>query len=69
MRRLALYYLHKAGWVHRDFSVANVLWVEERNGQVGKLSDFEFAKKVDSEISHDVRTVGIIATFTPYTHD
>ncbi|KAI9462725.1 hypothetical protein HD554DRAFT_1444130 [Boletus coccyginus] len=53
--RRALYYLHKAGWVHRDFSVGNVLWVG-RDDHGGKLTDFEFAKKVDSELSDDIRT-------------
>jgi len=47
--------------VHRDFSVANALWAEtddQIEGQmVGKLTDFEYAKKVNSEVSHDVRTV------------
>ena len=55
--------------MHRDFSVANVLWVEESDAWVGKLSDFEFAKKVDSGISHDVRTVGTIKSFILCTHD
>ncbi|KAG2128557.1 hypothetical protein DEU56DRAFT_818949 [Suillus clintonianus] len=49
----ALYYLHKAGWVHRDFSVGNTFWVEG----IGKLGDFEYAKKIDSKTTHgDVRT-------------
>ncbi|KAG2129418.1 uncharacterized protein EDB93DRAFT_1182709 [Suillus bovinus] len=48
----ALYYLHKSGFVHRDFSVGNVI----RVGGVGKLGDFEYAKRIDSNISHDVRT-------------
>ncbi|KAG1809747.1 uncharacterized protein HD556DRAFT_1280479, partial [Suillus plorans] len=47
-----LYYLHKAGWIHRDFSVGNVNWV----GGIGKLGDFEYAKEINSNISHDVRT-------------
>ncbi|KAG0704652.1 hypothetical protein DFH29DRAFT_848599 [Suillus ampliporus] len=49
---MALYYLHKAGWVHRDFSVGNAIWVEG----VGKLGDFEYAKEIDSNTSNDVRT-------------
>ncbi|KAG2138992.1 hypothetical protein DEU56DRAFT_801200, partial [Suillus clintonianus] len=49
---LALYYMHKAGWVHRDFSVGNVIWV----GGIGKLGDFEYAKKTDSNTTHDVQT-------------
>jgi hypothetical protein len=45
--------MHKAGWVHRDFSVGNAIWV----GGVGKLSDFEYAKEIDAITSHDIRTV------------
>ncbi|KAG1795217.1 hypothetical protein EV424DRAFT_1496644, partial [Suillus variegatus] len=52
----ALYYLHKAGWVHRDFSIGNVIWVVDDNVGIGKLGDFEYAKEVDSVTSHDVRT-------------
>jgi hypothetical protein len=43
--------------VHRDFSVTNVLWVETNGQGIGKLTDLEYAKKVDSEYSHNVRTV------------
>ncbi|KAG1829965.1 hypothetical protein EV424DRAFT_1343856 [Suillus variegatus] len=51
----ALSYLHKAGWVHRDFSVGNVSWVVGDNEGIGKLGDFEYAKEID--IPHDdVRT-------------
>ncbi|KAG1884539.1 hypothetical protein F4604DRAFT_1574269 [Suillus subluteus] len=52
----ALYYMHKAGWVHRDFSVGNAIWVVDDNGGIGKLGDFEYAKKIDSKTSHDIRT-------------
>ncbi|KAG1808933.1 uncharacterized protein BJ212DRAFT_1381557 [Suillus subaureus] len=52
----ALSYLHKAGWVHRDFSVGNVIWVVDDNGGIGKLGDFEYAKEINSITSHDVRT-------------
>ncbi|KAG1884235.1 hypothetical protein F4604DRAFT_1952371 [Suillus subluteus] len=52
----ALSYLHKAGWVHRDFSVGNTIWVVDDNGGIGKLGDFEYAKEMDSITSHDVRT-------------
>ncbi|KAG1717928.1 uncharacterized protein EDB91DRAFT_1305156 [Suillus paluster] len=48
---LALHYMHKAGWVHRDFSIGNTIWV----GGVGKLGDFEYAKEIDSNTSNDVR--------------
>ncbi|KAG9310746.1 hypothetical protein JVU11DRAFT_9352 [Chiua virens] len=53
-----LHYLHKAGWVHRDFSVGNAIWIADDNGGtgIGKLGDFEYAKRMDSDISHDVRT-------------
>ncbi|KAG1754765.1 uncharacterized protein EDB91DRAFT_1213895 [Suillus paluster] len=46
---LALYYMHKAGWVHCDFSVGNTIWV----GGVGKLGDFKYVKKIDSNTSND----------------
>lgn len=52
-----LYYLHKAGWIHRDFSVGNVIWVVGDNGGIGKLGDFEYAQEIDPNISHDDRTV------------
>ncbi|KAG2099623.1 uncharacterized protein F5147DRAFT_777317 [Suillus discolor] len=38
-----LYYLHKAGWIHGDFSVGNVIWVVGDNGSIGKL---EFLKMI-----------------------
>lgn len=40
------------GFVYRDFSIENVIWV----GGVGKLVDFEYAKRIDSNTSSDVRT-------------
>ncbi|KAG2038543.1 hypothetical protein BDR03DRAFT_298783, partial [Suillus americanus] len=48
---MALYCLHKAGWVHCDFSVGNTIWV----GGAGKLGDFEYAKEIGSDTSNDVR--------------
>ncbi|KAG1847455.1 hypothetical protein C8R48DRAFT_663814 [Suillus tomentosus] len=51
-----LYYLHKAGWIHRDFSVGNVIWVVGDNGGIGKLGDFEYAKEINSNTSHDDQT-------------
>jgi hypothetical protein len=45
--------MHKVGWVHRDFSVGNAIWVDS----VGKLGDFEYAKEIDSNTSNDIRTV------------
>ncbi|KAG1829939.1 hypothetical protein EV424DRAFT_366945 [Suillus variegatus] len=51
-----LYYLHKAGWIHGDFSVGNVIWVVGDNGGIGKLGDFEYAQEIDPNTYHDVRT-------------
>ncbi|KIN96006.1 hypothetical protein M404DRAFT_33665 [Pisolithus tinctorius Marx 270] len=48
----ALQFLHSAGWVHRDVSTGNAL----RAGKVGKLADLEYAKRMDSEATHDVPT-------------
>ncbi|EGO28868.1 hypothetical protein SERLADRAFT_366534 [Serpula lacrymans var. lacrymans S7.9] len=53
----ALYYMHKVGWVHRDVSIGNALWITNNNNQcTGKLADFEYAKCIYSDKSHDVRT-------------
>ncbi|KAG1847467.1 hypothetical protein C8R48DRAFT_731452 [Suillus tomentosus] len=51
-----LHYLHKAGWIHGDFSVGNVIWVVGDNGGIGKLVDFEYAQEIDPNTPHDVRT-------------
>ncbi|KAI5993502.1 hypothetical protein EDD15DRAFT_2529998 [Pisolithus albus] len=48
----ALQLLHSIGWVHRDLSTGNVLYW----GGVGKLADLEYAKHVDSSITHEVQT-------------
>ncbi|KAG1908852.1 uncharacterized protein F5891DRAFT_29959 [Suillus fuscotomentosus] len=45
----------KAGWIHGDFSVGNVIWVVGDNGGIGKLVDFEYAQEIDPNTSHDVR--------------
>ncbi|KAF9240840.1 hypothetical protein BU15DRAFT_73700 [Melanogaster broomeanus] len=47
-----LRYMHMAGWVHRDLSSANVLRYEDR----GLLVDLEYAKRMNSSESHEVRT-------------
>ncbi|KIJ10691.1 hypothetical protein PAXINDRAFT_101953 [Paxillus involutus ATCC 200175] len=47
-----LKFLHLAGWVHRDISVGNVL----RHGNQGLIADLEYAKRTDSNQSHEVRT-------------
>ncbi|KAG6370313.1 hypothetical protein JVT61DRAFT_12266 [Boletus reticuloceps] len=54
-----LLYVHLGGWVHRDVSVSNVLWVEDKDKPghfTGKLADFEYAKEIVSDDSHEVRT-------------
>ncbi|KAI6144040.1 hypothetical protein BKA82DRAFT_4179732, partial [Pisolithus tinctorius] len=48
----ALQFLHSAGWVHRDVSTGNAL----RAGEVGKLADLEYAKRMDFDATHDVPT-------------
>ncbi|KAI5993511.1 hypothetical protein EDD15DRAFT_2576181 [Pisolithus albus] len=48
----ALQLLHSIGWVHRDLSTSNVLYW----GGMGKLADLDYAKHVDSNKSHEVRT-------------
>jgi len=65
---LALHCLHKAGWVHKDFSPGNVIAVKGK----AKISNLEFAKQrvagelerlttpgnASSAARKDVRTVG-----------
>ncbi|KAI5993487.1 hypothetical protein EDD15DRAFT_896386 [Pisolithus albus] len=48
----ALQLLHSIGWVHRDLSTGNVLYWKG----TGKLADLEYAKHVNSNKSHEVRT-------------
>ena len=50
---LALTFLTRKGYVHRDISPGNIIFYEGR----AKLSDLEFAKKYKSGASSDVRTV------------
>ncbi|KAI6107333.1 hypothetical protein EV401DRAFT_1892135 [Pisolithus croceorrhizus] len=50
--RKALQFLHSVDWVHRDISGGNVL----RWGKIGKLADLEYAKRMDSNTTHEVRT-------------
>ncbi|KAF8548265.1 hypothetical protein OG21DRAFT_1423387 [Imleria badia] len=54
-----LRYVHMAGWVHRDVSATNILRVEDKHvpdSFTGKLMDFEYAKKIDSQSSYEIRT-------------
>ncbi|KAJ3711442.1 hypothetical protein DFJ43DRAFT_1008911 [Lentinula guzmanii] len=52
---LALRLIHFAGWVHRDISGGNLYYHKERN--IGLIGDLEYAKKVDDQLHHNVRTV------------
>ena len=52
-----------AGWVHRDISTGNILWLKEC-GQEGRgiLSDLEYAKKPGiGPASSDPKTVSIVS--------
>ena len=49
----ALQIMHKYGWVHRDISTGNILLVDG----VVKISDLEYAKKMDDKTSHNGRSV------------
>ncbi|KAJ3779779.1 hypothetical protein GGU10DRAFT_280300, partial [Lentinula aff. detonsa] len=50
----ALDLIHSAGWVHRDISGGNLYYHKERN--IGLIGDLEYAKKVDDQSHHNVRT-------------
>lgn len=50
----ALQFVHEAGWLHRDISAGNILI--DSSDEL-RLADFEYAKRIDDESSHDVRTV------------
>ena len=56
---LALRVIHKAGWVHRDLSPANLYLYKDpkTNTKRGIIGDLEYAKKTGTEASSDVRTV------------
>ncbi|KDQ61422.1 hypothetical protein JAAARDRAFT_54793 [Jaapia argillacea MUCL 33604] len=56
----ALDLMHACGWVHRDISSGNILQV----GDGGKLCDLEYAKKIDGEGGHAVRTVHSLSLLT-----
>ncbi|KAG6841660.1 hypothetical protein H0H87_011611, partial [Tephrocybe sp. NHM501043] len=51
---LALWYLRKAGYVHRDVSAGNCLWGIA--SEKGKLSDLEYARPYDELSMHDPLT-------------
>ncbi|KAG6912635.1 hypothetical protein DXG01_013204, partial [Tephrocybe rancida] len=50
----ALWYMRKAGYVHRDVSAGNCLW--HIDGKHGLLSDLEYARRYDELAGHDPKT-------------
>ncbi|KAI0084507.1 hypothetical protein BDY19DRAFT_524479 [Irpex rosettiformis] len=48
----ALKAIHECGWVHRDISSGNILIVDD----IAKISDIEYAKKMNDESSHSERS-------------
>ncbi|KAG2029091.1 hypothetical protein BDR03DRAFT_1018911 [Suillus americanus] len=72
----ALYYMHKAGWVHRDFSVRNVIWVVDNNEGIGKLGDFEKPRDTNLPLHppfrmnflHDIESVWWAFTWIFFYH-
>ena len=60
--KLALRVIHKAGWVHRELSPANLyLYTDPDTGvKRGIIGDLEYAKKAGTEASSDVRSVCMI---------
>ncbi|KAG6327945.1 hypothetical protein ID866_11144 [Astraeus odoratus] len=51
-KEVSLQILHDAGWIHRDVSPGNLL----RIGNSVKIADLEYAKRLDSAESHEIRT-------------
>ncbi len=47
------------GWVHRDLSAGNILRLPDTEGKRGeaKLSDLEYAKRLNEKSAHVIRTV------------
>ncbi|KAJ3991450.1 hypothetical protein F5050DRAFT_1581390, partial [Lentinula boryana] len=62
----ALDLIHSAGWVHRDISGGNLYYHEER--KTGLIGDLEYAKKVDDQSHHNVRTVCPFFSPSSYNH-
>ena len=58
---LALRIIHKAGWVHRDLSPANLyLYIDPKTKvKRGIVGDLEYAKKAGTKASSDIRSVCI----------
>ncbi|KAJ3733075.1 hypothetical protein DFJ43DRAFT_277086 [Lentinula guzmanii] len=49
---IALQFIHSAGWVHRDISGGNLYYYNHG----GLIGDLEYAKKVEDQSQHNVRT-------------
>ncbi|KAJ3791954.1 hypothetical protein GGU11DRAFT_19121 [Lentinula aff. detonsa] len=49
---IALQFIHSAGWVHRDISGGNLYYYNHG----GLIGDLEYAKKVEDQSHHNVRT-------------
>ncbi|EED78584.1 predicted protein [Postia placenta Mad-698-R] len=52
----ALIALHDVGWVHRDMSIGNLLGFVLNGVLHCKLSDLEYAKRMDDRSGHEIRT-------------
>ncbi|KAL5479060.1 hypothetical protein ACEPAI_2348 [Sanghuangporus weigelae] len=50
--RVALKFIHGAGWVHRDLSVGNLYLYEGR----GLIGDLEYAKQKNYDVEHELLT-------------
>ena len=59
---LALRVIHKAGWIHRDLSVANLyLYIDPDTGEKrGIIGDFEYSKRAGSGAKGDFKAVNSI---------
>ncbi|EED77915.1 predicted protein [Postia placenta Mad-698-R] len=52
----ALVALHELGWVHRDISIGNSLGFVVNGVLYCKLSDLEYAKRMNDRSGHEIRT-------------
>ncbi|EKM75909.1 hypothetical protein AGABI1DRAFT_131808 [Agaricus bisporus var. burnettii JB137-S8] len=58
---IALTLMYIAGYVHRDVSTGNIIFVEESNGTImGKLSDMEYAKVFQNDESNSDPKTGTL---------